>query len=162
MRRVITWDSLNLAAICIGSLALSVIFLMFLPRDLGAQGNRAFTVSGVQVDVTSSSSADARKKALADGQRRAFERLLRRLVMSDDINRLPKMASDEIDEYVLEFAVDNEKNSPVRYLADLTFRFKPTLIRNLLRNLLKLFIRMVRERNVSIFSYICHFSFPFL
>ena len=128
------WCTLGRTANCIGPLVFSVLIIMFAPRDLGAQGNTAFTVSGVLVDVTSSSSADARNKALANGQRRAFERLLRRLVMSDDVLRLPKMTSGEIDEYVLDFAVDKEKNSPVRYLANLTFRFKPRQIRNLLRD----------------------------
>jgi len=100
-----------------------------------AQGNKAFTIADVKVDVTSTSSADARRRALADGQQRAFQRLMRRIVISDDLPRVPKLSKANIDEYVLDFAVANEKNSPVRYLADLTYRFKPQEVRNLLRDL---------------------------
>jgi len=100
-----------------------------------AQGNKAFTIAGVKVDVTSKSSADARRRAMADGQRQAFQRLMRRIVISDDLSRVPKLGKADIDEYVLDFAVANEKNSPVRYLADLTYRFKPREVRNLLRDL---------------------------
>ena len=100
-----------------------------------AEQNKAFTIVGVNVDITSKSSADARLKALADGQRRAFERLMRRIVISDDLAMVPKLTKSEIDEYVLDFAVANEKNSPIRYLAELTFRFKAAKIRELLRGL---------------------------
>ncbi|MDG2033089.1 MAG: DUF2066 domain-containing protein [Rhodospirillales bacterium] len=100
-----------------------------------AQQNNAFTIVSVNVDITSKSSADARQKALAYGQRQAFERLMRRIVISGDLARVPKLTKSEIDEYVLDFAVVNEKNSPIRYLADLTYRFKARDIRGLLRGL---------------------------
>ena len=77
-----------------------------------AEQNNAFTIVGVNVDITSKSSADARLKALADGQRRAFERLMRRIVISDDLAMVPKLTKSEIDEYVLDFAVANEKTRP--------------------------------------------------
>ena len=85
-----------------------------------AQQNKAFTIAGVNVDITSTSSADARQKALVKGQKRAFERLMRRIVISDDLASVPKLTKSAIDEYVLDFSVANEKNSPIRYLAELT------------------------------------------
>ena len=118
-----------------GQLMLILIALINFTSDLLAQESKIFTISGVHVDVTSSSSADARTKALGEGQLYAFERILRRLIISDEARRLPKMKLEDINEYVRDFAVDNERNSPVRYLADLTFRFKPKKIRNLLRDL---------------------------
>ena len=102
--------------------------------DARAQTANVFTVSAIQVDVVSKTAADARKQALAEGERRAFEQLLRRLTLRDGYQRLPKFTADEIASFVLEFSVANEKNSPVRYLADLTFQFKPAEIRNLLRD----------------------------
>ena len=100
-----------------------------------AEQSKAFTIAGVNVDVTSKSSADARQKALADGQKQAFERLMRRIVIFDDLAMVPKLTKSETDEYVLDFAVANEKNSPIRYLAELTYRFKAREIRELLRGL---------------------------
>ena len=99
-----------------------------------AKQNNAFTIAGVSVDITSKSSADARLKALADGQKQAYERLMRRIVISDDLDLVPKLTKSEIDQYVLDFAVVNEKNSPIRYLANLTYRFKARDIRGLLRD----------------------------
>ena len=125
----------NCTALWFNHLKLSLIIFIFFTTAMEAQGSKIFTVSGVHVDVTSSSSADARTKALGDGQLQAFERILRRLVISHQVGRLPRMKLEEINEYVRDFAVDNERNSPIRYLADLTFRFKPRKIRNLLRDL---------------------------
>ncbi|MEE2746286.1 MAG: DUF2066 domain-containing protein [Pseudomonadota bacterium] len=95
----------------------------------------AFTVKGVHVDVTSTSSADARKKALANGQVRAFNSLLHRLVTSYQIDSLPPVHLDDVKEYVRDIVIGNEKNSPIRYIADLTVRFKPRPTRKLLRDL---------------------------
>nr|MCS5599337.1 hypothetical protein [Rhodospirillales bacterium] len=66
-------DTKNTVVICLGYLVLVVITLISISVDLQAQEGKIFTVSNVHVDVTSSSSADARTKAIADGQRRAFE-----------------------------------------------------------------------------------------
>ena len=116
-----------------GYLAFTAIF--FWSSLVFGEQNKTFTIVGVKVDVTARSSAEARQKALADGQQRAFGRLMRRIVLSDDLIRVPKLGNANIDQYVLDFAVANEKNSPVRYIADLTYRFKAGEIRNLLQDL---------------------------
>ena len=138
-------DTKNTVVICLGYLVIVAITLISLSVELGAQEGKIFTVSNVHVDVTSSSSADARTKAIADGQRRAFQLLLRRLVKFDEIGQLPIMSSQEIDQYVRDFAVNNEKNSPIRYLADLTFSFKARKVRTLLRDLEVEFAETVRK-----------------
>ena len=88
-----------------------------------------FEVSNVQVDVTAEAAAEARKKALIDGKTRAFQILLKRLTLRVEHKILPKLTAEEIDKYVNDFSVSNEKTSPVRYLALLTFRFKSDAIR---------------------------------
>ena len=112
---------------------------------LEAEERNIFTVSDVHVDVTSSSSADARTEAIANGQSQAFQILLQRLVRSDSLSRLPQLSAVEIDQYVQDFTVNNERNSPIRYLADLTFRFKAPKIRVLLRDLEVDFAQTVRK-----------------
>ncbi len=100
-----------------------------------AQTTNAFVVSNVDVDVTAATAADARKQAISQGERRAFERLLARLTLSYDRSKLPQVNQKDISEYIRDFSVSNAKNSTVRYLADLSFRFKPAEVRALLRDL---------------------------
>jgi hypothetical protein len=102
--------------------------------DVKSQAIDAFTVADIHVDVTAKTAAAARKLALPDGEKRAFEFLLKRLTMRIDHKRLPVLPAKEISSYVQDFGVKNEKNSQVRYLADLSYRFKPRDIRFLLRD----------------------------
>ncbi len=94
-----------------------------------------FEVSGVAVDVTAETAAAARARALASGERRAFEILLDRLTLKSDIDRLPVLSAADRAGLVQDLSVANEKTSAVRYLAELTFRFKPREVRKLLRDL---------------------------
>ena len=93
----------------------------------------AFEVSGVAVDVTAENAEAARTEALAEGQRRAFRRLLERLTLASDYHRLPSLPDPVITELVRGFEVAGERVGPGRYIASLTFHFKPAEVGNLLR-----------------------------
>jgi hypothetical protein len=56
-----------------------MLALALMAGQAGAQSPSVFTVSGVAVDEVAESAEVARKKALANGERKAFERLFRRL-----------------------------------------------------------------------------------
>ncbi len=118
-------------------LILLIIFVFGFSYGVSCQATTefqdAFTVSNIHVDVTANTASAARKEALSVGEKEAFNSLLRRLTMRIDHNRLPKLNAEEISPYVQDFGISNEKNSQIRYLADLTFRFKPGDIRQLLR-----------------------------
>lgn len=104
------------------------------PGKVYAQGvSDIFTVRNVPVDETAGTAAEARQVALTVGQRRAFRRLLRRLVPEDQLDLVPEPESEALQYYVLDFSVANERTSTVRYLADLTFRFNAEEVRRLLR-----------------------------
>jgi len=94
-----------------------------------------FEVKDVAVDVTGSTATGARESAHAEGERLAFRRLLERLTIRSDHVRLPDLSRSDIDGYVQDFSVADEKTSAVRYLAKLTFRFKPEQVRTLLDRL---------------------------
>lgn len=66
--------------------------------------------------------------AVADGQRRAFAALLRKLTPKSYHADLPTVSDSELSELVSAFLVRNEKTSAQRYLADLTVEFKRDLI----------------------------------
>ncbi len=92
-----------------------------------------FTVSGVHVDESAETAAAARDQALAIGQRRAFDEIVARLALPEDRSRLGTPNQSDINNMVRDFGVSNEKTSSVRYIADMTVRFKETELRNYMR-----------------------------
>jgi hypothetical protein len=110
---------------------------ILLPLLLGGQAALAqvrdvFKVKGVAVDVTAETAAVARVQALAEGERIAYGRLLRRLVPMAKQHQLPDLGSGAVAQLVKDFSVAEEKTSAVRYLARLDIRFKGEEIRRLL------------------------------
>ena len=99
-----------------------------------AQQRDVYEVRDVVVDVTAETAAKAREQALAEGQAEAFRRLLKRLTLRAENERLPDLEAEEITTYVKDFSVASEKVSAVRYLAHLNYRFKRGEIRSLLND----------------------------
>jgi len=116
-------------ALVLGSLLAGAGLVVFAP-DAGA-GSHVFTVRGIAVDVTAETAAAAREKAHAEGHVKAMEKLLARLLPRDEQALLRKLEAREVLTYVQDFQVEDERTSDVRYLASLTFRFKPEPIRAL-------------------------------
>ena len=111
-----------------------MVLILFLLDAPSAWAN-VFELHGVPVDVTADNAAQARRQALARGQDEAFRRLLERLTLKEDAEKLPEPGSLVVTEFVSDFSVSNEKTSTVRYLADLSVRFKAAPVRSLLREL---------------------------
>ncbi len=99
-----------------------------------AVGVDVFEVRDVVVDVTAETAAQAREQAHAEGQGNAFQTLLQRLTLRIEHKGLPKLKPEEVAPYIKDFSVADEKTSSVRYLARLTFRFKPKEVRALLND----------------------------
>lgn len=126
----------NISNVCqpvhAGFLLLFAILSFALPA--GAQtAPDPYSVNGVPVDETAASAQAARTTALANGQKKAFDILLRRLTLSADHSRLPTIPAGQIVNYVRDFSVD-EKSSDVRYIAQMDVRFRSADVRSLLRN----------------------------
>lgn len=94
----------------------------------------AYTVPDVKVDRTAATAAAARDAALLEGQRVALRRLLERLTPRSEQRRLPNLSDARIGDLIENLEVQEERSSTVRYIASLTFRFRPDEIRTLLRN----------------------------
>lgn len=92
-----------------------------------------FTIS-VPVDATAASATAARDAARLDGERRAFAALLERLTLAKDRGRLPAPSDTTLNQVIIGFEVANEHRSTVRYLADYTFRFRPDVVEQMLRD----------------------------
>ncbi|NQU57724.1 MAG: DUF2066 domain-containing protein [Rhodospirillales bacterium] len=91
-----------------------------------------FEVSSIRVDVTAETASGAKDKALSEGHELAFRRLLERLTQRAHHDQLPTPSAADIESYVSDFSIAQEKSSTTRYLATLNFRFKREEIRNLL------------------------------
>jgi hypothetical protein len=92
-----------------------------------------FQVSGIEVDATAADAVTARQEALLEGQRQGLERLLRRLVPADEYGSLPAVDDLNVNRYVQNFEIANEELSATRYLAELTVRYEPEAVRELLQ-----------------------------
>ena len=97
-----------------------------------ARAADSYQVTGIPIDATAESAAVARDRALADGQRRALERLFDRLVDPGDRERVELPNAATISSWVASFEVANERRSAVRYLARLTVIFADQAVRDYL------------------------------
>ena len=96
--------------------------------------NEVYTVHGIAVDATADTVIDAKKAALSQGYEKAFRALVRKLVPEHDHIKVPKLNSKDALNYVLDISLSAEKSSSVRYIANMTVRFKESQTRALLRN----------------------------
>ncbi|HQS84592.1 MAG: hypothetical protein B7Y25_08165 [Alphaproteobacteria bacterium 16-39-46] len=86
-----------------------------------------YTIEDISVDVTEISALVAREKALEEGQQKALYTLLERLSgrpLSFWELSLKSLTEEEFSHLVADFETTQEKSSPVRYMATLTYRFK--------------------------------------
>jgi len=104
------------------------------PRTPAGVRPDPFTVSDVNVEASADSAANARPAAIAEGQRRAFTTLLRRLTQPEDHGRLPRPSESLLNEVVGGFGIDEERASATRYIAKISVTFRPDAIRRLLQD----------------------------
>jgi hypothetical protein len=116
------------------ALVAAMVGLSALPSPGHAQTDQAvFQVSGIPVDATAKDAVTARSQALLEGKKAGLERLMRRLVPAGEQNLLPAVADLNIERYVQNFEITSEQLSSTRYIAELTVRYEPDAVRELLR-----------------------------
>lgn len=93
-----------------------------------------FTIRAVPVDATAETAPAARDRAIAEGRRAAFRRLIGRLVPAAQVRTVSDPTDSELQRMVLGFEVANERASAVRWLADLTVAFDPRAVQARLRS----------------------------
>jgi Uncharacterized protein conserved in bacteria (DUF2066) len=87
----------------------------------------------VSVDATSDTIGKARDMARNDGQRKALATLVERLSGAKGAARLPKLDDKGLTDLVASFEVANERMSTVRYVADVTYHFRPAEVQAVLQ-----------------------------
>lgn len=110
---------------------LLTLALSLAPAALAAD---LFTIAAVPVDATAASAAEARNAAVARGQREAFRLLIQSLVARDDQRRAPQVNDARLNDLVQGFEIADERTSATRYIARLTVAFRPSAVRQLLRD----------------------------
>jgi len=83
------------------------------------------SVRGVPVDATAANALEARTRALDQGKRAAWERLVEMLAPAADQDRLRRYDIARIDPFVQSYEVAAERSSATRYSADMTVHFRP-------------------------------------
>ncbi|QGZ95443.1 DUF2066 domain-containing protein [Terricaulis silvestris] len=106
------------------------------PGVASAQGrDNVYAVSGVHVDATAANAAAAQQAGFTSAQRAAFERLVRRLTVPNELvaRGMPAAEGAALEALVLSVDVEEERRSATRYIGRLTVRFDPSGVRALLR-----------------------------
>ncbi|WP_203293419.1 DUF2066 domain-containing protein [Maricaulis parjimensis] len=118
-----------IAALCLSLASLS-----------SAHADDPYTITGVDIDATSSNALEAYQLALREGQREAARRLVRRLTLAEDRVDTPLDLQPHMDEYgemqpgfalsdaiiaemISGLEIRNEQRSATRYLAELDVSF---------------------------------------
>ena len=109
-----------LAGRAVAALALLILATAVAAADL-------FEVRDVEVDVTADSAALARQQAIAEGERKALEILLDRLVAGEADVALPE--GPQLQALIQDFSIVSEKASAVRYIATMVVRFDADAVR---------------------------------
>jgi len=102
------------------------------PWSGGSAQAQIFTISGIAVSAQAASADEAKKLAIADGQIKAYEALIAKLVRPEDAVLLPVPDEIGLQGLVSGFSLDKERNSPTQYLAEITVRFNPDAVELLL------------------------------
>ncbi len=111
--------------------ALLAGFLIFAAPP--AQAGDVYAVKNVAVSATASSATKARQNAILQGYKKALARLLRRLTLPEDWQRLPKISGRRARKLALQLEPSRVRTSQRQYKAELSIHFDPKRVREILR-----------------------------
>jgi hypothetical protein len=90
----------------------------------------AYTVEGVDVDMTAKNAVLAREKALEEAQVKAYSMLAERFMSPEEFANFKAPDAQTISMLVQDFEVTNEQLSTTRYKGVYTIRFRPTAFKS--------------------------------
>lgn len=105
-----------------------------------------FTVE-IKVDVTDENASVAREKALTNATRAAVTAVARRISTQDGVNRISAMTDAQLVNFLKETSIISEKNSDIRYMADLRIIVNEDLLKEYMK---ERDIPLVSRSNASI------------
>lgn len=123
---------MKLQRVALASFA-AVVFVLAQAISAVAQPTDLWTVANVPVDATGVSPSAAKEAALAQGRRKAWGEVFKRITPSSEWNRQPQLTDQELEPMVRSFDIQGEKHSSTRYLATVTYVFNPAIVRQALK-----------------------------
>lgn len=102
------------------------------PPPAPAASDARYTVSGVKVDVTAGTAAEARDQAFFRGQGIALGQLAERLGVGQGELDPSSLPPETVARLLQSFQVEEEQTAAGRYIATLTYSFRPEEVRQLL------------------------------
>ena len=117
---------------CLAPLALALWCLSSIAPAEAADD--LYTVSGVHVDASGASSAEAANIAIAQGRPKAWQILYRRLTREEDWPHQPALDPATLVRVSRGYVPANERRSTTRYVADVTYQFNPEAVSRVLRD----------------------------
>lgn len=112
-----------------GLLMAVVMVLLALPA---AAAENVFVIRDVPVDETAGSADEARRNAIARGEAEAWNRLMLRLVVPEQVQMAPQVSGDQLQSMIQSFEIADERITSDRYRALVTVRFRADAVRGLL------------------------------
>ena len=129
---------------------LLIVFCFTLSCFMTLKADNRFYISGIRVDVKDTSAAQARIKAITQGQRKAFKMLIEQLLSSEDQTSLVQPTENQLNAMIQDFEVQNEKNSKVRYIGTFAFQFYPTKVQEFLNQKEKTVLPMATNEKILV------------
>jgi hypothetical protein len=99
-----------------------------------ARADATFEVSGIHVDASAKSVAEARTAAVASGRPMAWGILFKRLTRQQDWGRQPMLDAATLQKMVIGYFPINERRSTTRYVAEMTYTFNPEMVARVLQS----------------------------
>ncbi|MGB8602856.1 MAG: DUF2066 domain-containing protein [Rhizomicrobium sp.] len=99
-----------------------------------AAADSPYTVAGVHVDASGSSTSEARNAAIAAGRADAWQTLFRRLARQQDWARQPAPSPDQLQKLISSYFPVGERRSTTRYVAEVTYIFNPGAVARLMQS----------------------------
>ena len=110
--------------------ALATLVFLLNPTVSHAAANPAYTVEGVEVDVTAKNAVMAREKAMEEAQVKAYSMLAERFLSPEELKTFVAPDPITISSLVQDFEVTNEQLSKTRYKGIYTVRFRPNAMKS--------------------------------
>ena len=109
-----------------------VIACFFLSCGISFAADDRFAVE-IKVDVTDENASIAREKAMKSATRAAITAVARRISTQDGASQIANMTDPQLLNFVKETSVVNERNSDVRYIADLRIIINEELLKEYMK-----------------------------
>ncbi|MBL8686989.1 MAG: DUF2066 domain-containing protein [Alphaproteobacteria bacterium] len=125
----------------------AILVLNFVIYDASAQA--VYQIDDVIIDKTAKDVATARQQGINSAQIEAFNVLLSRILIDPaQKQNLLVLSPVEINGLIADYEVISEKSSTTRYIANVSFRFRPESVRKLLRENGIDYVEAVKDRTL--------------